>query len=360
MKRISPVLALVVLSSQLLTTNALAQRPPDETLYQVQAYDALLHTYRGGDVEGATAALDAMLESRSAHNQLATWLKDARRKLRVRDIEAVLVVYSEAALRSAVRDPPFMLSGTRRYVPFLRLVRGELRDINPRSPLLRRWYTFWEALLQGIVDDFDALDEGLDLLPESLAAFPDDSEILLTAGARYELLWWRLPDNSHRAPSRGQFASTKLLARASDYLRRSIAVNAEESEARLRLARVLAVLGQPREGLAVLSGHDWKNEVTFEYLALIIEADLYERLGDVAAAAAAYDKAIPLIRVPQSARVGKAYLEHQSGARQDAVSETIKASSLPVDENDPWWIYTRGQFWRREPYLQDLRSMVQP
>ncbi len=74
-----------------------------------------------------------------------------------------------------------------------------------------------------------------------------------------------------------------------------------------------------------------------------------------AAAAAAYDKAIPLVRVPQSARIAKAFLEHQSGARQEAVEEILRATSLPLDENDPWWVYLRGQLWRRDTYLKRLR-----
>jgi tetratricopeptide (TPR) repeat protein len=215
-------------------------------------------------------------------------------------------------------------------------------------------------MLHGIIDDFDTWDPGLDLLPEALEAYPDDSEILLGAGARYELLWWRLSENSHRDLVGGQFSSRDRLVRASGYLRRSIAANPAESEARLRLARVLAELGEYREGLAVIAGDDWKSDSVFEYLARMVEGDVYERLGDSGAAAATYDKAIPLVRVPQSARMAKAFLEHQSGARQEAVEEVLRATSLPLDENDPWWVYLRGQLWRRDRYLKRLREMVQP
>ena len=211
---------------------------------------------------------------------------------------------------------------------------GRVASSRRQSAFLRRWYPFWEAMLHGIIDDFDTWDPGLDLLPEALEAYPDDSEILLGAGARYELLWWRLAENAHRSLVGGQFSSRDRLVRASEYLRRSIAANPAETEARLRLARVLDELGEYREGLAVIAGDDWKSESVFEYLARMVEGDLYERLGDTGAAAAAYDKAIPLVRVPQSARIAIAFLEHQSGARQEAVEEILRATSLPLDEND--------------------------
>ena len=360
MIRLAHVWAILVLLCVLVPVHAQAQGPPDETLYQIQVYDGLVNTYRSGDLPATLAKLDAMLASRTASQQLKFWLKSAGEKRRIGSVECVMLIYTEAVYAAWRKNLPLALNGSRRYLPYLTMVRAELRRLDGRSAFLRRWYPFWEAMLHGIIDDFDTWDPGLDLLPEALEAYPDDSEILLGAGARYELLWWRLEENSHRSLVGGQFSSRDRLVRASGYLRRSIAANPAESEARLRLARVLAELGEYREGLAVIAGDDWKSESVFEYLARMVEGDLYERLGDTGAAAAAYDKAIPLVRVPQSARIAKAFLEHQSGARQEAVEEVLRATSLPLDENDPWWVYLRGQLWRRDTYLKRLRSMVQP
>ncbi len=221
-----------------------------------------------------------MLVSRTADRQLATWLKSASEKRRIGSVECVMLIYTEAVYAAWRKNLPLALNGSRRYLPYLTMVRVELRRLDGRSAFLRRWYPFWEAMLHGIIDDFDTWDPGLDLLPEALEAYPDDSEILLGAGARYELLWWRLAENAHRSLVGGQFSSRDRLVRASEYLRRSIAANPAESEARLRLARVLAELGEYREGLAVIAGDDWKSESVFEYLARMVEGDLYERLGD--------------------------------------------------------------------------------
>jgi len=360
MIRLAHAWAILVLLCVLVPVNAQAQRPPDEARYQIQVYDGLVKTYRSGDLSGTLAKLDAMLGSRTANPQLAAWLKSASDMGRIGSVECVMMIYTEAFHVASRKNLPLALNGSRRYLPYLTMVRAELRRVDGRSAFLRRWYPMWEAMLHGIIDDFDTWDLGLDLLPEALEAYPDDSEILLGAGARYELLWWRSPDNSHRDLVGGQFPSRDRLVRASGYLRRSIAANPAESEARLRLARVLAELGEYREGLALIAGDDWKADRVFEYLARMIEGDLYERLGDTGAAAAAYDKAIPLVRVPQSARIAKAYLEHQSGARQEAVEEVLRATSLPLDENDPWVVYIRGQLWRRDAYLKRLREMVQP
>ncbi len=206
-------------------SSALAQRPPDETLYQIQVYDGLIETYRSGDLPATLAKLDAMLVSRTANRQLAAWLKSASEKRRIGSVECVMLIYTEAVYAAWRKNLPLALNGSRRYLPYLTMVRAELRRLDGRSAFLRRWYPFWEAMLHGIIDDFDTWDPGLDLLPEALEAYPDDSEILLGAGARYELLWWRLAENSHRSLVGGQFSSRDRLVRASEYLRRSIAAN---------------------------------------------------------------------------------------------------------------------------------------
>ena len=145
--------AFLVLLCVLVPGSAVAQRPPDETLYQIQVYDGLVNTYRSGDLRATLAKLDAMLVSRTANRQLATWLKSASEKRRIDSVECVMLIYTEAVYDAWRKNLPLALNGSGRYLPYLTMVRAELRRMDGRSAFLRRWYPFWEAMLHGIIDD---------------------------------------------------------------------------------------------------------------------------------------------------------------------------------------------------------------
>ncbi len=113
------------------------------------------------------------------------------------------------------------------------------------------------------------------------------------------------------------------------------------------------------EASRLLTEHDWTPEgPAFEYLARLFEGDLHERRGNRPAAAAAYDRAIGLIAVPQTAQVARAHLAHLEGQRSQAAATVTAALANRSDRTDPWWAYIRGQAWRFDSYLKIARSMV--
>ena len=196
-------------------------------------------------------------------------------------------------------------------------------------------------------------------MPAALAAFPSDSRVLLAAGSRYELAWWMSLENAQRDLEREPLGVTKLLTTARDYLRRSLAADPGEAEARLRLAHVLLELNELTSVPAILSSHDWTPDgPAFEYLARLFEGDLHERRGDRAAAAAAYDRAIALVDAPQSALVAKAHLAHLDGRRAEAAQTVAPVLSGNVKGADPWWPFVRGQAWRFEAYRKAAHAQV--
>ncbi len=83
-----------------------------------------------------------------------------------------------------------------------------------------------------------------------------------------------------------------------------------------------------------------------------------ERRGDAKGAVAAYDRAIALVAMPQSARVAKTHALHLDGQRSEAAEAAIDALTERKDQSDPWWFYLGGLAWRFEPYLKVARSMV--
>ena len=192
--------------------------------------------------------------------------------------------------------------------------------MDARTPFLKTWYLLWESFRH--VHGNQPIPTELDFMPAALAAFPSDARVLLAAGSRYELAWSMSLENAQRDLEREPFGVTKLLTTARDYLRRSLAADSGEGEARLRLAHVLLELNELSSVAPILSSHDWTPDgPAFEYLARLFEGDLHERKGDRAAAAAAYDRAIALVDAPQSALVAKAHLAHLDGRRAEAARD---------------------------------------
>ncbi len=76
------------------------------------------------------------------------------------------------------------------------------------------------------------------------------------------------------------------------------------------------------------------------------------------AAVAAYDRAIELVAMPQSARIAKAHALHLDGRRSDAAATATEAVTERGNQSDPWWPYIHGQAWRFEAYLKIARAMV--
>jgi tetratricopeptide (TPR) repeat protein len=326
------------------------------------AYDRLIEVYRSGAIDRAVEDLRQLLTRNELQRpgdperRIDTWILKARQLNRQADLEALFILCTEAILKAWPQQSPYRLELMPYWTPLARL-EATLRRMNPKSPFLRAWYLLWESFRHlNISYRWQGWPEYLD---EALAAFPGDAQILLAAGARQELEWWMSLENAQRDLRREPAKVSGFLTTARDYLRRSVAADPKESEARLRLAHVLLELNELDEAADVLSSYAWKpDEPAFEYLARLFEGDLHERRGDTTAAVAAYDRAIKLVAMPQSARVAKAHALHLDGRRSDAAATATEAVTERGNQSDPWWPYIHGQAWRFEAYLKIARAMV--
>ena len=324
---------------------------------EVRAYDELLDRYRAGAIEEAVAHLRKLLTASNGQRQITRWIDGARAANRRADLQGVLLLITEAIMAIWATDEPFPFGRLAPYlIPFQRL-HVELKEMDARTPFLRTWYLLWESFRHVHVNH--PIPSELDFMPAALAAFPSDSRVLLAAGSRYELAWWMALENAQRDLEREPFGVTKLLTTARDYLRRSLAADSGEAEARLRLAHVLLELNELSSVAPILSSHDWTPDgPAFEYLARLFEGDLHERKGARAAAAAAYDRAIALVDAPQSALVAKAHLAHLDGRRTEAAQTVAPVLSGNVKGVDPWWPFVRGQAWRFAAYRNAAHTQV--
>jgi len=49
---------------------------------------------------------------------------------------------------------------------------------------------------------------------------------------------------------------------------------------------------------------------------------------------------------------------HRTGERRAAIDTILPAMSGKMEQNDPFWVYLRGQTWRYEAYLAAARKAV--
>jgi tetratricopeptide (TPR) repeat protein len=350
------IVMMAMLASLAVPVQAQAQ-PPAISESDAHAYEDLLTVYRGGEIERAVEGLARLLAASGGQRQITRWIGEMQDANRRSELEAALLLYSDAIMILWSHDDPYPTRKLEPYMaPFERL-HLTLKRMDPKSPFLRAWYLLWESFRHVHVNQLVPVE--LDYLDEALAAFPVDAQILLAAGSRQELYWWMSLENAQRDPGREPPSITRFLTGARDYLRRSVTADPNEPEARLRLVHVLLELNDFADVSRLLAEHDWTADgAAFEYLARLFEGDLHERQGDRTAAAAAYDRAIALVAAPQSARIARAHLAHLDGRRSEAVATVAPALSDRSDQADPWWPYIRGQAWRFEGYLRIAHSMV--
>jgi tetratricopeptide (TPR) repeat protein len=320
-----------------------------------QTYDDVIRAYRHGEFDRAVADVGAIVESIDGKAEREAWLRKAAREKRGADVSAALLLHTEVAFeRLALTGPPGRGSMPVHF-DIVDSIYGALRPLPERRAFLRIWYLLWESLRQSIGGERplrDYLEDGLDM-------FPGDSELLLAMGARYELSWWAFRENSHHAVN-GRGSAAGLLRTARDYLRKSVRSTPTPSESVMRLARVLTQLGELDAAASEVEKFKTVGEgPAFRYLGLLFEGDLLERRGNLAAAARAYDQAIGLVAVPQSALIARAHVAYALGERRDAAARVATAMDLTPKQSDPWWWYIRGMSWRVNFYLATTRKMVQ-
>jgi predicted Zn-dependent protease len=347
----------IMLASVAVRVETQAQPPAAVSEAEAHAYDDLLTVYRRGEIDRAIERLDRLLAASEGQRQIARWIREMQDANKRSELEAALLLYSDAIMIAWRDDVPYPTHLVARYMtPFQRL-HLTLKRMDPNSAFLKAWYLLWESFRHVHVNQ--PITAELDYLDDALAAFPNDAQLLLAAGSRQELNWWMSLENAQRDLEREPPSITKFLTLARDYLRRSVAADPKESEARLRLLHVLLELNDLTDAHRVLAEHDWAPEgAGFEYLARLFEGDLRERQGNRAAAAAAYDKAIALVEMPQAARIARAHLAHLDGRRSEAATTVTEAISTHSEQSDPWWPFIRGQAWRYQAYLKIARSMV--
>ena len=324
---------------------------------QFASYNNLVSQYRKGSFERAASELRFLSVADIDEQVMIDWARDARRAERRDDLGAALMLHTEVLFEELASDPMRLRvnAAIRKHDKVLAAIHEQLRGYSRTTPILRTWYLMWEAFRQGF--SLTGTAPVSDYLDEGLSAFPQDSDLQLAAGARHEMVWWNAAQNRHRDPAERSRGAENSLTTARRYFQRSIDGNPKGIEARVRLGRTLTVLGEYDAAREQLDGAR-AGDPAFEYLRLLFLGDLRERQKDLDGAVAAYEEAIRTTPSPQSARLAVAQVLHSLGRRADAARAATQAMDTAKDQNDPWWGYQRGVWWRLGHYLKFARGLA--
>lgn len=167
----------------------------------------------------------------------------------------------------------------------------------------------------------------------------------------------RAPDTQRRlSEARGPTAETRLRNAAESY-RLALKARPDLAEARLRLGRALALVGEPKPAAKELEEVAGGTDPALAYLARLFQGDLKEQQDDLAGAAAEYRAALLVRPGAPVARLALARVEEARGERAAAQAE-IEALLLEPPEggvDDPWWAYRLRPLGRWAEALPEAR-----
>jgi len=237
------------------------------------------------------------------------------------------------------------------------------------SAFARRFYLLAGLVLHRVVE----LEAGHALLIQALRRQRDDPELLTALGAIIETVaalrqYDRSPDSADRGTLQhhgyssesggGGALPSASLAEAEARYQQAVALDPAPAEARLRLGRVRLLQGRPSEALKDLERAATEaRQPEQHYMARLFEGRAREALGDVSGAAVAYRDATAHAPHAQTALLALAHALDRLGDIAGAQGALDRASGAGGHQ-DPWWDYQMGQPSRLDPLMQELRRLV--
>jgi tetratricopeptide (TPR) repeat protein len=321
------------------------------------AYLELVDRYQRGEHDAAVAAF--MLWS--LEDVRAVRSADLVSEVSVRRQRAILLLHTEAILQDGSMDA---LLPTAERAAFTLSARGEKSDteflvlwrIVTVSYLLRTGRTATAERLVGRAD----LDPRLLLLDGSIKEFQASDGwsglAPLTAKEGMASSRWSefgFQDNKRR---------TALLA-AEARFKRTIEISPELVEARLRLGRVLAILGRTTAARTELErAFNEASHSFLKYMAALFLGGVAERDGRAEAARTHYLAAVSEYPEAQTARLALGHLLESRGRTEEGWDEVRRIFTSPDSPGgsarDPWWVYRLGQHWQSGRLIDQLREAV--
>lgn len=222
--------------------------------------------------------------------------------------------------------------------------------------MVHDWYTATVAWMQH-VEYHDQRH-----LAQAYALFPDDADILFFLGCEHETYATPYIQNAMRSVRDNRMAfkiqSTRAeLTKAETLFRRAVSVQPTFPAARLRLGRVLTLLGDslPEAERQITVARAAFHDSTDRYFAELFLASVSEMEGNLDAARSGYMRAADLFPEAQSPLLALSALVRR--LNDLTTPSTLLYPLLKGDRSDPWWIY---HSWQGHDADTRLRAMWHP
>jgi tetratricopeptide (TPR) repeat protein len=209
--------------------------------------------------------------------------------------------------------------------------------------MVRQWYRATAAWMQHAAEHETLhLDRGRDL-------FPSDADLAFLAACEHETFASpaiQIAMRTTTAPVGFSFAigtDRTELKEAETLFRSALALRPEFPEARLRLGRVLGLLGRHEEAAKELAqAREAMDDALLQYFAALFLGAEDEALGRYDSAREAYERAAAIEPMAQSPWLALSQLARRRGDRASALRALQQMFDLPSTEperDDPWWQY---------------------
>lgn len=231
------------------------------------------------------------------------------------------------------------------------------------DPFVRSWYRATTALLQ---HDYD-LAYARPQLEHGLAILPNDAALLFGSGCLHEAHASPLVQSMVRSAgttvSLNVGSPTSHLRLAERYFREALAVDPAMTQARLRLGRVLGLLGRHDEAIAELQrAVQASGDRQMLYYGEMFLGAEKRALGLDEDARAHYERAAGICPSAPSPQIALSDLGQRAGNRPAALGAIQRAFASAADRQspgDPWWVYSIAPFANAEDLLDACRRHVQ-
>lgn len=358
------MIALAALALAQGMTPSPAPRPVEARLRGPEAwYLALIDRYRGGDRAGAIAAPlvpeKALLEVSALKRQAEAGRCiscTARERIEAFPFEVAVLLHTERAFERLETDDsagPAELEIAPRLVALMPEERR--RAFEPR----------WLRVVSQVLCRLAKWDLGLGLLQAARARYPGDPLLILAAGATLETKARFDPGTIHVESElmgrhdRTESAQRGQLVQAQKSYRQALALRPDLHQARLRLARVLQLLGRHEASMRELRMvTEAAPDPRTVYLARLFLGYAREASGQYEPAAAEYEQAVRAVPGGQAAAVALSHALHRSGRRRESVG-VLQAGMAHAGRRavvDPWWPYVLGEWEDPDALLGELRT----
>jgi tetratricopeptide (TPR) repeat protein len=250
------------------------------------------------------------------------------------DLQAAALLHTDFAMQ-LVSQIKFHAAGFQHTIAerFIDRIRNRSkRDGFQRDWLLALGYFYQTIEFSLGVDGFEYAKQYYD---EAVKRFPNDAEVLLSAGTLYE----------HKGSLK--HGEKKHLKKARDLYRRALSADPRLAEAHLRYGRVLEKRGEFDKAKGPLQTALELNESPFiNYVALLMLGRIAERERDFEAAMGHYRTAIDRLPEWQVAYVALSHVLHAMGRTKesaDVLATTMEARITSSQNFDGWMIYEEGR-----------------